>query len=670
MESDLLKDFRLLPVLLAVVLSLWGRAPVEAQTLNAGNVQIEWKVVNRFRLFADGKTFRLHENAWRQYQTVLGQVTSGEQRDQLAATTAVLGTEHVLNDRHVTFTRQPKTTYDWKGWAARVGETCWDAKSRTHAACGGIDAYLEPQGHDIELRLRPVGDAVRLDGLTCSWTVGEAAAVTAPCDQPLAAVLPWPGGATISVGLPGEPPVSLDARVKDLLIVGLGDSFASGEGNPDRPVAFSDARRYRNLYPARAANDATGSAQWLDEDCHRSLYGHQLRAALQIAVENPQAAVTFLGYACSGAAVDEGILGPQTYVTRKATGTAPAGVAASASVSGGKRDAEMYRLLKDLCRGKPKQRDGFWTCPDNAFRRTVDFVFLSVGGNDIGFSNLVAWVTLRDATSTTIASYLGATVSPQDFARNMKTILPGAYARLAKALELGVPLVGDDNTFDPARVILTAYPDILVDETGNICAAPRSEGDDEDLYPANQSLDVFSSWLAITGPRLQAAHDQLATLHQRMGELAGDHGWTFAARAYTGKPFQGHGFCAQNKRYADDPAEILQIPCMGKAARDTATCESSLSGKARDWRPYNPASQNWPYALRQRWVRTLNDAYMTVNEKVMTKGGQVDDQASASSFSETAGAMHPTAEGNAAMADAILLDIRDQVRAAIDGTPQ
>ena len=650
------------------VATLGGRVAA-AQTLNAGNVQIEWKVVNRFRLFADSRTFRLHENAWRQYQSVLGQVASGEQRDALAATTAVLGSEHVLNDRNVAFTREPKAVYDWRGWAARAGALCWDEKSRTHAACGGTEAYVVPRGHDIEIRLKPTSPDLQLDGLTCAWTVGQSAVLTAPCDKTITATLPWPGGATISVSLPGEAPVSLDARVKDLLIVGLGDSFASGEGNPDVPVAFSDQRRTRNLYPARTANDATGSAQWMDADCHRSLYGHQLRAALQIAVENPQSAVTFLGYACSGAAVDEGILGPQTYVTRTASENAPAGVAASASVSGGRRDAEIYRLLKDLCRQKPRQKGGFWTCPGDDFRRNVDFVFLSVGGNDIGFSNLVAWVTLRDTTSTAIASYFGATVSPQQFAANMKSILPGAYARLAKALEVGVPLKGGDNTFDPARVVLTAYPDILVDETGNICSAPQSEGDDEDLYPANQSLDGFSSWLAITGSRLQAAHDQLAALHQRMGELAGDHGWTFAARAYTDKPFQGHGFCAQNKKYADDPAEALMIPCMGKASRPTATCETSFSGKARDWRPYNPATQNWPYALRQRWVRTINDAYMTVNEKVMTKGGQVDDQASAASFSETAGAMHPTAEGNAAMADAILLDIRDMVRDAIAGTP-
>ncbi len=128
------------------------------------------------------------------------------------------------------------------------------------------------------------------------------------------ALLPYPNGADISVAVAGEQPITLKAKVRDLLIVGMGDSFASGEGNPDMPAEFSEAQRYKNLYPRRKNNDARGSALWMDELCHRSLYGHQLRAALQIAIENPQSAVTFLGYACSGAGIEAGILGPQEYV--------------------------------------------------------------------------------------------------------------------------------------------------------------------------------------------------------------------------------------------------------------------------------------------------------------------------------------------------------------------
>ena len=58
---------------------------------------------------------------------------------------SVLGIEHVLNDRRIPFTNILRTKFDWHGWAARaVDATCYDEKSRSHAACGGVDAYLNP----------------------------------------------------------------------------------------------------------------------------------------------------------------------------------------------------------------------------------------------------------------------------------------------------------------------------------------------------------------------------------------------------------------------------------------------------------------------------------------------------------------------------------------------
>jgi hypothetical protein len=491
--------------------------------------------------------------------------------------------------------------------------------------------------------------------------VAEGPTTSAPCDEAVTLTVPYPNGGTISVGVEGQTSISTDVQVKDLLIAGLGDSFASGEGNPDVPVTFDGNRRARNVYPKRAGNDARSNAQWLDELCHRSLYGHQLRAALQIAIENPKAAVTFMGYACSGAAIDDGILGPQTYMDYVSKGDGADGPRA---VSGGAKDTQLRWLLRELCREKPDKVDGLWTCPNNAYRRNVDFLLLSIGGNDIGFSNLVGWATLRDSTSSTLAKFFGATVSAKQFSENMQGVLPAAYAKLAKAIETAIPLRNGDIGFDPSRIVLTAYPDILEDETGKVCASGE-EGVDEDVFPANQSLDGFSSWLVVTPSKLERAHAQLEKLQARMSELAEDHGWSFAARAYGDRPFRGHGFCAQNAKTKTDASEVLMLPCWGRADRDTQTCGSNLSGKIRDWRPYNPETQNYPFALRQRWVRSFNDAWMTINQKVLTRDGKLDEEASARIFSETTGAMHPTAEGHAAMADAILMDLRPAVKAAL-----
>ena len=651
------------PILLLAALLAILAPEASAQTLSTSQFKIEWQVVNRFRLFKDPQFFRMHENAWRQYLLhVDNQGMASDERDSYVARTSVLGAEHVLNDRYIAFSNILRKSFDWRGWAARgQGGLCYDAKKRTHSACGGLDAYLTPESHGIELWLSGSDGTAPPATAVCEWRIGGKLVAETSCAERVSGPgieLPYPGGAEISVNVVGEPPIIAEARVKDLLIAGLGDSFASGEGNPNIPVAFTDTRRFRNLYPERKRNDAGGNAVWSDELCHRSLYGQQLRAALQVAIENPQASVTFLDYSCSGAGIDAGILGPQTYVERLASGERGATPTARA-IAGGEKDSQLYRLMRELCRQRPEVRRGVPYCPGNDVRRSLDFMFLSIGGNDIGFSNIVAWASLRDNASASIAAFFGATVSAKEFTRRMRDILPESYARLAAVLEAAVPVTSAaDGVFDPSRIVLTAYPDLVTNEAGEICEAAPDEGDGEDRYAANQSLDMFSSWLTAREDRLKAVREQFAILHKRMRDLAGDHGWTFAGRIYADRMFEGHGFCARNLRRLEDPAEQLMIPCFGDAARDTQTCQSNFSSAEGRWRPYNPATQNYPYALRQRWVRTFNDAYMVLNQKVTDRFGKIDEKASAAVFSETTGALHPSAEGHAAMADGMMLTLR------------
>ena len=634
-------------------------AASEAETLTSSNVQIVWKVSNRFRLFRDPSLFKQQELAWRQYgQHVNQRSGSTEDNAMFYYNSSVLGTEHVLNDRRIPFTNILRTKFDWRGWAASaVKETCWNEKQRRHTGCSDIETYVNPKFHEIEISLKPLVSANLISEFVCVWHVGTTKEIKAPCDESVKAYLPYPEGAAISVNAEGERPISIDAKVKDILILGLGDSFASGEGNPDIPVALDPNHRTQNLYPARVNGDVSGSADWLDQLCHRSLYSHQLRTALQIALENAHGAVTFMGYSCSGASVDKGILGPQSYVEYISD---PNGSGAQPRY-GSKKDSQLYWALRDLCRVDPEKTDGIWTCPKDQLRRKVDFVFLSAGGNDVGFANLVAWSTLRDSASSVLAKFFGATVSPDEFAGNVKNNLGAAYGRLAHALEQSIPLGDNDLAFDPSRVILTAYPDILADETGKTCQGVGSADLPEDEFASNQSLDRFSSWLVVQKDRLDAAHVQLDILHKRMGELAEANGWTYAGRAYDDQPFRGHGFCAQRKDHGDDPAEMLMVPCWGTASRATLSCQSGIFGKGTGWRPYDPSSQNYPYALRQRWVRSFNDAFMTINQKVVDRYGAIDEEASRASFSETVGAMHPNAEGHASMADAILIDIRPEI---------
>ena len=69
--------------------------------------------------------------------------------------------------------------------------------------------------------------------------------------------------------------------IKDLLIVSLGDSFASGQGNPDIP------------------RHGSTRAKWVDEICARSAAAGPAQAALKIEDDDPHTSVTFVSFACT-----------------------------------------------------------------------------------------------------------------------------------------------------------------------------------------------------------------------------------------------------------------------------------------------------------------------------------------------------------------------------------
>jgi hypothetical protein len=99
-------------------------------------------------------------------------------------------------------------------------------------------------------------------------------------------------------------------EVKGRVIVGLGDSYASGEGNPDYPANYSKPKTLGGTHRPLPAS----GPHWLDPACHRSVYSHQQRIAMQLAAENRQSVVSFLGYACSGATIPDVMDASDTHV--------------------------------------------------------------------------------------------------------------------------------------------------------------------------------------------------------------------------------------------------------------------------------------------------------------------------------------------------------------------
>jgi hypothetical protein len=134
-------------------------------------------------------------------------------------------------------------------------------------------------------------------------------------------------------------------------------------------------------------------------------------------------------------------------------------------------------------------------------------------------------------------------------------------------------------------------------------------------------------------------------LNAIMKESAQHHAWTFAESHRA--TFSGRGLCAG---YSDAPwtmADELRVP-------------RKIDGK---WEPFNPSEWR-AYAPRQRLFRTPNDAYMTGNfhvaetvmQKALSKQGYGWVQLLLASV--YSGAFHPSAEGQAAIADAVVAEAR------------
>lgn len=581
--------------------------------------RIDWKVENPFRFFLDAADTEVHRATWASLTPA-----------QLAH--PVLSAEQLLSKRHP----------DW-GWSATMYDnTCWDAK-RNRYACRARRDYLSPKSHIVRATLRDLPDAQTVD---CTWLTapegrgGRGKAVTLPCDTTVQLEIPYPDGAWIQVEIGGRRVAEVMARVDDLFIVGMGDSFASGEGNPDVPVHFSPTRAidYDGRlvgYPARVGPwKAIGdrafieeNARWQDQACHRSLYSHQLRAALQLAVEDPHRAVTFVGVACSGAETVFGLF--LRYKGHEWVPNPPElsqiSAVAEAQCGGKAHDHELphaYHMNGQI----PELEGGLVLRKCGAGRaRKIDLLFLSIGGNDIGFARLVANAVLADSS---MLRQLGGWFGQVHGFKEAGALFDRLDARL-KAVNRALHFILHVPWSESDRIILTGYPPMALLQDGNsVCP------------DGNIGMDVLPDFF-LSASKAREGNATAERLHAVMRDSARQHDWTLveAHRA----AFRGRGICAGHRNASWGMADEMRLPRLVNGA----------------WRPYNPSKWR-AYASRHRWFRTPNDAFMTGNfhvsqsllQKVLrTQKLSWVQPLLASLYS---GAFHPTAEGQAAIADAVV----------------
>ena len=618
-------------VLFALLFADCGTATALAQP-RASGPHIEWEVKNRFRLFRSESDFARHVAADRGDGLVAAE-------DRLARET------------------------DGRGWARdTVERLCVDRAGKILETCdrdGTREDYLVPRDHPIGLVL--AGPLPANTG--CIWSIDEgggARETTSPCEDELKTRVPYGRTTTASVDilLPDGTAqrVVTDVQVRDLLIAGLGDSIAAGEGNPDRPVRLSNEgfcfQRFlgtvRSEYYRPGRDGFSGSklcsfgpgeenqkftqdwarqsARWESGPCHRSLYGYQMRSALALAVENSHIAVTFLPLGCTGARIDVGLLDSQRISECPSPGTSAA--------CPGSSPAQIDELKELLDKAHRRAAD-----------RNLDLILLTIGANDILFSGLIANVIIESTTDRAVLGRGGAIATVADSQKILDDDLPTNFAKLRATLK---PLVGGNLS----RVVFVTYGNPVLTSGNTLCSGGRDGFDVHPAFSANparlQQVSDFLSGQFL--PKLKA----LALCEGPACRDASSETMTFVDGHQAA--FANHGLCARSNEDPDfDRACFSPKGDSFRTNPTQAVVDPLACGR--------PASEYRAYAPRARWIRTANDSYFTAmtypqGQSALLQPSNIHDATWGIMSAVYGGAIHPTAEGHAAMADAALPAMR------------
>jgi lysophospholipase L1-like esterase len=618
--SEALLAATLVPIAMLSVAVLLPVQKAAAQTAADAPMQISWEVRNRFRLFREERDFLLHAESVRDRN--------------------VLASEQAL-----------ELQSDGRGWARNmVNRLCINMQGRVSEPCmrdNVQESYLTPADHAIVVRLT---GAVPV-GATCAWSFDDGEGPrqqTFDCAEPVNLRVRYgrPTVTTVDVSSGAETQrVSTEIRVRDILIAGLGDSIASGEGNPDRPIALSDegfcfryylgsaAAQYyrpsRGSYKGGRACEAPDSLQnwqryaalWLNPACHRSLYSYQTRTAITLSVRYPHIAVTYLPLACTGATIADGLFGSQ-----RARECPPSKSNATCQVS---VNGQLDELRDALTAARRRQPD-----------RQLDLVLLSIGANDIYFSGLVADVIVDTATERALFKRSGVIASLDDSRSALTRDLPQGFNKLREALK---PLLGGDLS----RVVYVSYANPALANGGVPCPGGRAGFDIHPSFNANPQR--LSSVVAYVENEFLPQLKALAQCQQ--GVLCRDPAadrMTFVESHQVA--FANHGFCARSEadpqfdRECFSPKGESFDPDIVTSANQPMLCGRS----AGEYRPYLP---------RARWIRDANDSYFTAMTypqglPAAMQPADIHDATWGVLSAVYGGAVHPSAEGHAVMADA------------------
>ena len=636
---------------------------------------------------------------------------------------------------------------DRRGWASLLvrerplkptltgsTDTCWNPAQRLHNGCAVWGDYVRAPGWIVR-----VFDPDAAAGQSCQWSFAGAVPANAAAPRQfvtatqralhagltmvsgdcreLRLVVPSDPGdprsvagqAAVTRKAPDGSQASVTVAPRDRLVIGFGDSFTSGEGNPERLALFSGAPWTGGNLPARDPDPVSlkakdTRAQWTDRWCHRSVYSWQIRTALDAALADPRQSFTILPYGCSGATITEGILYGYNGVEWSAQ--TDKGVVGSRS--------EIGLAYQEICRpeafrsycasgaswcgqtdpptARQEQAPGFYDVaapalrravarcgPNNVFKRSADALLIDIGINDVGFAGWAASIILQDPALRVAA---GATAPCFDgtarcaSTQSLFVRLDRRYGLLRTVLD---QYMLPDFRIDPSHVIVAVYPPALQNDEGTFCPQGNS-GLTIATFPPPPLPLPFAS--ACSGRALPVATGVLAEypagdqverdveharvkLNEALAAFALRPPTEFdVVTAYT-SDYGRRGVCATTDGQSRPPAgqacfttlDLFNLRCAPEAdiaesmhAPRAGPLSNACSGDPAAFLPFPPGRFE-PYRSRTRLFRTMNDVFLAINQRPQYYLDQSPFGVLDLSGRATGGAFHPTAEGHAIIAN-------------------
>ncbi|MCB9753103.1 MAG: cadherin-like domain-containing protein [Myxococcales bacterium] len=368
---------------------------------------------------------------------------------------------------------------------------------------------------------------------TYKWTSEGRSFVERRCERALS--FPAQGSYKVELRVDGKS-FTQSVRVRDILIVALGDSMSSGEGAPDVYQFLGTPHR---------------PASWVDRQCHRSKHAPAAQAAMAIEKMDPQTSVTFISFACSGASLDtnsrlstsmwNGYTGDAAPMSGSGVLGPYAGI--ESPLGDAKMDIVEYREGGGFG-VRLSQVDQLKTALEG--KRRADVIVMSAGINDANFAAMMHTCALySDCPEERVGSAASKMPLKKRFAWDAQRVTD-MYRRLGKELD---PLA--------KRVLVLQYPNAFTGDNKQTCDETL-----EDValafmpQPLRLGITAYeANWIQkLAGP----------TLHNAIAQGVSAAGFEFIQGPWDA--FRGHGYCASlNNRWVNRAVEAnnKQGPSVG-----------------------------------------------------------------------------------------------------------